>query len=191
MEMTVISAQGLKKTSTLSSLFSHHLRPFITLTTTPPTSTHFGDRSHIYTTTVDYEGGVNPTWGDKFDLSNVIDASFFSHKYSCVYLQLYTSRLLLGPRFLGWCAIPAADIADGFSPTGTARHLSYRIRKKDGSRGHGFVNVIVKLDSSLFQARRRVDSVVQRLPEVRFDGVAIGIPVKMLPTVSHQGRSVV
>ncbi|KAL7608413.1 hypothetical protein Lser_V15G09835 [Lactuca serriola] len=191
MEMTVISAQGLKKTSTLSSLFSHHLRPFIILTTTPPSSSGGVNQSHVYTTTVDHEGGVNPTWGDKFDLSNVIDSSFFSHKYSYIYLQLYTNRLLLGPRFLGWCGIPASDIADGFSPAGTARQLSYRLRKKDGSRGHGVVNVVVKLDSSLFQARRRVDSVVQRLPEVRFDRVAIGIPVKLLPAVSHQGSSVV
>ncbi|KAI3710884.1 hypothetical protein L2E82_40679 [Cichorium intybus] len=187
MEMTVISAQGLKKTSTLSSLFSHHLRPFITVTTTPPSSTHGGDRSHMYTTTVDHEGGLNPTWGDKFDLSNVIDASFFSHKYSCIYLQLYTNRLFLGPRFLGWCGIPAADIADGFSPAGTARQLSYRLRKKDGSRGHGVVNVMVKLESPIIQARGRVDTGAQRLPEVSIGRVAIGIPVKMLPAVSHRG----
>ncbi|KAK9076707.1 hypothetical protein SSX86_005041 [Deinandra increscens subsp. villosa] len=177
MEITVISAQGLKK----SSLFSHHLRPFISLSTTPPSSSHGG--GHRYTTTVDHQGGLNPTWGDKFDLSNVIDATFFYHKYSYIYLQLYTNRLLLGPRFLGWCAIPASDIADGFSPAGTVRHLSYRLRKKDGSRGHGVVNVVVKLDSSVFQARRRVDSDVQRLPEMNFGRVAIGIPVRALPAV--------
>ncbi|KVH95457.1 C2 calcium-dependent membrane targeting [Cynara cardunculus var. scolymus] len=191
MEITIISAQGLKKTSALSSIFSHrHLRPFITLTTTPPSAAHGGDPSHVYTTTVDHEGGVNPSWGDKFDLSSVIDASFFYHKYSCIYLQLYTNRLLLGPRFLGWCGIPATDLADGFSPAGTVRQLSYRLRKKDGSRAHGVVNVVVKLDSSIFQARRRVDSDVRRLPEMTFGGVAIGIPVKMLPAVSdHQGSS--
>ncbi|KAI3727582.1 hypothetical protein L6452_16198 [Arctium lappa] len=193
MEITIISAQGLKKTSILSSIFSRgHLRPFITLTTTPPSSAaQGGDRSHVYTTTVDHEGGLNPTWGDKFDLSGVIDANFFYHKYSCIYLQLYTNRLLLGPRFLGWCGIPAADIADGFSPAGTVRQLSYRLRKKDGSKGHGVVNVVVKLDGSVFQARRRVDSGVRRLPEMEFGRVAIGIPVKMLPAVGdRQGGSV-
>ncbi|KAI3812962.1 hypothetical protein L1987_17675 [Smallanthus sonchifolius] len=166
MEITIISAQGLK----YSSLFSHHIRPFITLTTTPPSS-----RTQVYTTTVDHQGGLNPTWGDKFDLSNVVDASFFYHKSSYIYLQLYTSRLLLGPRFLGWCGIPAVDIADGFSPAGTVRQLSYRLRKKDGSKGHGVVNVLVKLESSIFQAMKRVDSGVQ---PVNFGRVAIGIPVR-------------
>ncbi|KAI3787603.1 hypothetical protein L1987_42192 [Smallanthus sonchifolius] len=164
MEITVISAQGLKK----PSIFSHHHKPFIILTTTPPSG------GHVYTTTVDLHGGVNPTWGDKFDLSNVVDATFFHRKYSSIYLHMYTNRLLFGPRFLGWCGIPASDIADGFSPAGTVRHLSYRLRKKDGSRGHGVVNVVVKLESSIFQTR---------LPEMNFGRVAIGIPVKTLPAL--------
>ncbi|KAI3713388.1 hypothetical protein L1987_71965 [Smallanthus sonchifolius] len=171
MEITVISAQGLNN----SSLFSHHIRPFITLTTTPPSSSSYSSGTHVYTTTVDHQGGRNPTWGDKFDLSNVVDASFFYRKNSYIYLQLYTNRLLLGPRFLGWCGIPAADIADGFLAAGTVRQLSYRLRKKDGSRGHGVVNVAVKLESSIFQAMRRVDSGVQ---PVDFGRVAIGIPVR-------------
>ncbi|XP_076960244.1 BON1-associated protein 2-like [Bidens hawaiensis] len=166
MEITIISAQGLKN----SSLFSQHIKPFITLTTTPPPSS-----CHVYTTTVDHEGGVNPTWGDKFDLSNIIDASFFYNKSSYIYLQLYTNRFLLGPRLLGWCGIPAGDIVDGFSPVGTARTLSYRLRKRDGSRGHGVVNVVVKLESSIFQRQRRVNP---NVPEMRFGRVAVGIPVR-------------
>ncbi|XP_076951815.1 protein SRC2-like [Bidens hawaiensis] len=173
MEITIISAQGLKT----PSLFSHNLQPFIHLTTTTsPTGGH-------HTTTVDHEGGVNPTWGDKFDLSNIIDASkFFYNKCSCIYLYLYTNRLLLGPRLLGWCGIPVADIVDGMSPVGTMRQLSYRLRKKDGSKGHGVVNVMVKLDSSVF--RRKGGSDVRRLPEVNFGRVAIGIPVRTLPAVN-------
>ncbi|XP_076912666.1 BON1-associated protein 2-like [Bidens hawaiensis] len=167
MEITIISAQGLKN----SSLFSQHIKPFITLTTTPPPSS-----CHVYTTTVDHEGGVNPTWGDKFDLSNIINASFFYNKSSYIYLQVYTYRyFLLGPRLLGWCGIPASDIVDGFSPVGTVRRLSYRLRKKDGSRGNGVVNVVVKLESSIFQGQRRVDSDVA---DMRFGRVAVGIPVR-------------
>ncbi|KAL8200893.1 hypothetical protein R6Q57_012232 [Mikania cordata] len=181
MEITIISAQGLKN----SSIFSHNIRPFITLTTTPPPSSS-GHRSHVYETTVDREGGVNPTWGDKFDLSKVIDAGFFHRNNSYIYLQLYTSRIWLGPRFLGWCGIPAADITDGFSPAVTARQLSYRLRKKDGSRGHGVVNVLVKVESSVFQALRRVDPDVRRLPEMNFGPVAIGIPVKTHRVVGDQ-----
>nr|XP_043608583.1 BON1-associated protein 2-like [Erigeron canadensis] len=192
MEITILSAQGLKKPTIFSSLFSQHLKPYITLTTTPSSAGH---RSHMYTTTVDHEGGVNPTWGDKFDLSDAInyDASFFNHnnKYSCIYLEMYTNRAILGPRFLGWCGIPASDIVDGFSPVGTARRMSYRLRKKDGSRGHGVVNVMVKLDGSIFQRqqqqqRRPVDfDHVQRLPEMSFGQVATGIPVKVLPAVGN------
>nr|GEY60951.1 hypothetical protein [Tanacetum cinerariifolium] len=191
MEITIISAQGLKKTSTLSTFFSHHLRPFITLTTTPPSSFH--DPSHVYTTRVDREGGVNPAWGDKFDLSKVIDKSFFYNKNSCIYLQLHTNRALLGPRFLGWCGIPARDIIDGFSQVGTARQLSYRLRKKDGSRAHGFINVMVKLDSSIFEGTKRVmEPDVRRLPEMSYGRVAIGIPVKMSSEVGdHRGSLVV
>ncbi|GJZ96251.1 hypothetical protein Tco_0668585 [Tanacetum coccineum] len=143
-------------------------------------------------TRVAREGGVNPAWGDKFDLSKVIDKSFFYNKNSYIYLQLYTNRALLGPRFLGWCAIPARDIVDGFSQVGTARQLSYRLRKKDGSRGHGFVNVMVKLESSIFEGTKRVEPDVRRLPEMSYGRVAIGIPVKMSSEVGdHRGSLVV
>ncbi|KAJ0630663.1 putative C2 domain-containing protein [Helianthus annuus] len=183
MEITVVSAQGLKKSS---SLFSHHIRPFITLTTSSSSSSHL-----IYKTTVvvDHQGGLSPTWGHNFDLSNVIDATFFSHNNSSyIYLHLYTNRLfLLGPRFLGWCRIPAADIADGFSPV---RHLSYRLRKKDGSRGHGVVNVVVKLETTIFQALRRGDAA--GVPEMNFGRVAMGIPVRTpQAVVADQGTVIV
>ncbi|KAM0015499.1 putative C2 domain-containing protein [Helianthus debilis subsp. tardiflorus] len=178
MEITIISAQGLKK----PSLFSHHLLPFITLTTTPPSAPH---GRHVFTTTVAHDAGVNVndnhTWGDKFDLSNVVDASFFQRGCSCIYLEVYSKRFLLGPRFLGWCGIPVVDIVDGFSPVGTVRRLSYRLRKKDGSRTRGVVNVAVKVESSVFRTWRGVDSGGVRLPEMDLGRVAIGIPVKGLP----------
>ncbi|GJZ09338.1 RNA-directed DNA polymerase, eukaryota [Tanacetum coccineum] len=140
----------------------------------------------MYTTRVAREGGVNPTWGDKFDLSKVIDKSFFYNKNSYIYLQLCTNRSLLSPRFLGWCAIPARDIVDGFSQVGTARQLSYRLRNKDGSRGHGFVNVMMKLESSIFEGPKRViEPDVRRLPEMSYGRVAIGVPVKM----SSEGKA--
>lgn len=60
---------------------------------------------------------------------------------------------------------------------GTARQLSYRLRKKDGSRGHGFVNVVVKLDSLVFPTQMSTDFNVRRLPEMGLGRAAIGIPV--------------
>ncbi|KAK9276972.1 hypothetical protein L1049_007107 [Liquidambar formosana] len=174
MEITVISAQGLC-TSSSSSLFSHRLRPFITLTTVPPTAyepTNGDKHGHVYQTRVDDEGGVNPTWGDKFHLP--LDATFFSHRYSSIYLQLYTKRLLAGKTQLGWCQIPAADILDGFQPVGSLHHLSYRLRARDGSRGHGVVNVAVRLET---QVPVCSDSGLTQSPEKGECKTVIGIPV--------------
>uniref|UniRef100_A0A5B7BPK3 C2 domain-containing protein n=1 Tax=Davidia involucrata TaxID=16924 RepID=A0A5B7BPK3_DAVIN len=182
MEITVVSAQGLKNSSS-STLFSHRLRPFITLSTAPPYSCRLineDKHSHVYKTRVDDEGGLNPTWGDKFQLP--IDATFLYQRHSCIYLQLYTKRLMVGQTQLGWCQIPAADIADGLLPLGSVRHLSYRLREKDGSRGHGVVNIAVKLQGSLpvVCPQRPLKSDLTVLPEMGLCQTVIGIPVTML-----------
>ncbi|GAB4834356.1 hypothetical protein Ancab_032611 [Ancistrocladus abbreviatus] len=150
-EITIISAQGIKNAS--KTLFgSHRLRPFVTITTFPPPSPQpssckaiDGDHEylHVYRTNIDEKGGSDPTWGDKFHIP--LHPTFFTDKYSCIYLFLYTKRLMLGRRHLGWCQIPAADIFNGLSPPGLVHHLSYRLRAKDGTRGHGILNVAVKL----------------------------------------------
>ncbi|KAK8690953.1 hypothetical protein V6N13_074477 [Hibiscus sabdariffa] len=138
LEVTVVSAQGLKTPS--SFLFSHRLRPFITITTFPPNASGSKNR-HGFQTRVDDQGGVNPTWGDKFHVP--IHHNFFAKRYSCIYLHLFTKRLVVGQAQLGWCQIPAADI--GLPPVGSVRQLSYRLRAADGTRTHGVVNVAVKL----------------------------------------------
>lgn len=45
---------------------------------------------------------------------------------------------------MGRIQIPGSDIFDGRFPLGLAHHLSYRLRERDGSRGHGVVNVACK-----------------------------------------------
>ncbi|OMP09660.1 C2 calcium-dependent membrane targeting [Corchorus olitorius] len=166
LEITVVSAQGLK---TSSSLFSHRIRPFITLTSFPPSS-FGGDKSRqVYKTKVDDHGGVNPTWGDKFYVP--IDDNFFANPYSCVYLQLFTKRLISGHSQLGWFQIPAADV--GLPPVGSVRQLSYRLRSEDGTRTQGIVNVAVKLDGP---APAPVAATPQQLPDDPCQTV-IGIPV--------------
>ncbi|MBA0708171.1 hypothetical protein Golax_020153 [Gossypium laxum] len=93
LEMTVVSAQGLKNTS--SFLFTHRLRPFITITTFPPPLEAADLKScRGFQTRVDDQGGVNPTWGDKFHVP--IHHTFFANRYSCIYLQLFTKRLISG-----------------------------------------------------------------------------------------------
>ncbi|KAA8517134.1 hypothetical protein F0562_017427 [Nyssa sinensis] len=183
MEIAVISAQGLKKHSP-STLFSHRLRSFITLSTAPPYSCRLANedkRSHLYKTKVDDEGGINPTWGDKFQLP--IDATFLCQRHSCLYLQLYTKRLMMGQTRLGWCQIPAADVVDGLLPVGSVRHLSYRLREGDGSRGQGVVNIAVKLEGSfpVVCPQRPLISDLTLLPEMGLCQTVIGFPVTMLP----------
>ncbi|CAL5429841.1 unnamed protein product [Camellia sinensis] len=177
MEITVISAEGLKNKS--SALFSSSLRPFVTLTVPPPPTTTNGDKPcHVYKSRVDDEGDINPTWGDKFHLP--IDATFLYKTHSFIYLQLYTKRVMGGQTQLGWCQIPAADIVDGLSPPGLLRRLSYRLRERDGSRGHGVVNIAVKLDSSI-----SLNSNLTHLPEMGLcQKTVIGVPVTMSPAAS-------
>ncbi|KAJ6393720.1 hypothetical protein OIU77_023035 [Salix suchowensis] len=112
MEITVISAQGLKNTS--SGPFSHRLRPFITITACPPGR---DKKCQMYRTRVDDQGGVNPTWGDKFHVP--IDTAFFHSRF----------QLLIS----------------GFRRRGSVQYLSYRIRARDGTRTTGVVNLAIRL----------------------------------------------
>lgn len=186
LEITVISAQGLKNSSSSFSLFSHHLKPFITITTFPLPSSSSSCKSikecsscHVYSTRVDNEGGANPTWGDK--LLVPLDPTFFTSNYSCVYLQLFTKRALLGPSLLGWVQIPASDIFDGHFPLGLAHHLSYRLLERDGSRGHGVVNVACRVVGQVPVVRQPQSSGDVRLAAVDTWQTVTGIPVTAWP----------
>ncbi|XP_051129785.1 uncharacterized protein LOC127250510 [Andrographis paniculata] len=169
LDITIISAHGLKNNPAAAAFatFWRRLRPYVTISVVGD-----GDGT-MHRTRVDDKGGVNPTWGDKFRL--FLDPSFFEQSYRGIYLQLYTKRLLIGRTLLGWCVIPAADIFDQPLPIGCARFLSYRLRARDGSRGHGIVNVSVKVEQP------PGGTVSNDLQEM-FDGnqFAIGIPVNIV-----------
>ncbi|KAK6947749.1 C2 domain [Dillenia turbinata] len=173
-EITVISAQGLKKKT--SSIFSNKIRPFVELTTVPPYKPINGDNAcQVYNSTVYDEGGVNPTWGDKFRIP--VDPTFFTNKFASIYLQIYTKRLMAGQVQLGWCQIPSSDIIGGYHPVGTVRYLSYRLRAKDGYRGHGVVNVAVKLESQ--KGVPDSSGPTSASQEKAFQTTALGIPVTL------------
>nr|GMC56170.1 BON1-associated protein 2-like [Ipomoea batatas]GMD00455.1 BON1-associated protein 2-like [Ipomoea batatas]GMD75134.1 BON1-associated protein 2-like [Ipomoea batatas]GMD79979.1 BON1-associated protein 2-like [Ipomoea batatas] len=135
---------GLKSASSSNPL-SRRLRAFATVTAL----THGLATGLAQRTAVDARGGDSPAWGDKFWLA--LDPSMFYHGHSRVYLELHTKHFLVGQSLLGWCQIPAADVIDGLVQVGSLRHLSYRLREKDGSRGHGVVNVAVRVEGSFFQ----------------------------------------
>ncbi|KAL3362236.1 hypothetical protein AABB24_014890 [Solanum stoloniferum] len=169
MEITIISAQGLKNTTTWPWRF----RPFATLSTASTTDVHTTNVDETIRNT-NNNNNYNATWGDKFHLS--IDASLFLHGHLCIYIQIYSKNFLKGRSELGWCMIPAADVFNGLLPAGFLRQFSYRLRNKDGSRGNGVVNVAVKLDASLVLGMHPQRSPMY-LPEVSEYSPVLGIPV--------------
>ncbi|XWS48958.1 hypothetical protein CRYUN_Cryun13aG0122100 [Craigia yunnanensis] len=132
MEITVLSAENLKKPASCG-LFSRRLRTFISITK------FNGDNNPR----ADCKGDVgNFNFGDRFLV--YIESNFFANN-SSICLKLHTKRLLGRQAQLGWCYIPAVDI--GAPPVGSVRHLSYKLRTKDGSLSHGIVDLQVKLES--------------------------------------------
>ncbi|KGN50138.1 hypothetical protein Csa_000552 [Cucumis sativus] len=131
-EITVISADGLKNSS---SIFSLHrpFRPFLTLSTVPD------------------DGGFLPSnpiyhFGDLFRIP--LDVGFFPNR-CFIFLRLFSKRLLFGPALIGWCRMPADDISQ--LPVGSVKRLSYRLRKRDGSRSRVIVNLTLKLVESVME----------------------------------------
>ncbi|KAA0042790.1 BON1-associated protein 2-like [Cucumis melo var. makuwa] len=148
-EITVISADGLKNSSSIFSL-NRPFRPFLTLSTLAdgdflPSNPiyHFGDLFHI-----------------------PLDVGFFPNR-CFIFLRLFSKRLLFGPALIGWCRMPADDISQ--LPVGSVTRLSYRLRKRDGSRSRVIVNLTLKLVESL---QAVVDSQVMEPC-----GTVIGMPV--------------
>ncbi|KAF8032976.1 hypothetical protein BT93_D1765 [Corymbia citriodora subsp. variegata] len=137
-EITVVSAQGLKN-PTLNALFSRRLKAFATLSAVSSKST----KGQVHTTSVDRRGGSNPTWNEKFRLA--VDPAFFADLRSSVYLTVHARRLAGGQALLGWCQIPAGDILSPAAPAGSVVFLSYRLRDRDGTRGHGTVDVSARV----------------------------------------------
>lgn len=183
LEITVVSAQDLS-TASSSAIFQGRLRPFVTLNVTVPFSPTTTSNEHIqgYKTKVDYIGGKNPTWGDKFRLP--FDVTFFYQIHFGICLKLYTKHLLWGHTQLGWCRIPAADMVDCLFLARSIRFLSYRLRARDGSRGHGIVNVAVKWEGSTPQVHpsRLLILDEPHSPENgASDRMVIGIPVRTSP----------
>ncbi|XP_030475258.2 BON1-associated protein 2-like [Syzygium oleosum] len=135
-EITVISARGLKN-PTLNALFSRRLNPFATLAASPSSC------RQAHATSVDRRGGTSPTWNEKFRLS--VDPAFFADIRSSVSLAVRARRRGGGEALLGCCQIPATDILSPAAPAGSVGFLSYRLRDRDGTRGHGTVDVSVRV----------------------------------------------
>ncbi|KAL3743105.1 hypothetical protein ACJRO7_018409 [Eucalyptus globulus] len=145
-EITVISAQGLRN-PTLNALFSRRLKPYATLAVAAAAAAAAAASAPrpAHATGVDRRGGTNPTWNEKFRLP--VDPGFFADLRSSVYLDVRARQLVGGEAVLGWCLIPAGDILspEAAAAAGSVVFLSYRLRDRDGTRGHGTVNVSVRV----------------------------------------------
>lgn len=175
MEVTVISAQGLRSKTNL--LCSRRIRPFTTLSSNINGNKHY----QVYKTKVDNHGGANPAWGDKFQLPvDKVTFEYINIISSYVYLEVFTKRLVAGQSPLGWCQIPVTDIVNELYPNDGIRKLSYQLRNRDGSRGQGVINIEVKL-TGLFHARfQRLERPLKcsgGLPQQEVPDTVIGIPV--------------
>lgn len=179
LEITVISAQGLKNPSTQSSApsFFFSRRPIKPFATLGSTSTCKPPQDAVHRTKTDDRGAENPTWNETFQIS-VQDSSFSSGVISSSDLLLQVNaekrRVGAGRTLLGWCYVPMADIVQ--PPTGPVRFLSYRLRARDGSRSRGIVNLAARL-----QGLSDPDARQTRYPNIA-DGrpcPAIGIPVRI------------
>lgn len=70
---------------------------------------------------------------------------------------------------------------DFWSPSsGSVRHLSYRLRDRDGTRGRGIINVAVEVDGRLFSDAPRPVRPDTWRPVI---GMAIGVPVAEVTTM--------
>lgn len=152
-ELTVVSAEGLDAAAAPISCCPfprrRRLRPFASVTTTPPDlwrPEHDVSPVQEYVTGVDSRGRENPSWGKEFPIP--VGPDFFANAHSCLYLCVYDSRSRAGGQvLLGWCRIPVEDF--GVPPTGAVRQLSYRLKERDGTRGQGIVNVAVRVEGPL------------------------------------------
>ncbi|CAJ1937489.1 unnamed protein product [Sphenostylis stenocarpa] len=124
LHITVTSLQGINH---YTSFLNPTIKPFITLSST-----------HLLST--------SPLLHHNFTLRIALDPSFFSDTRASLHLQLFTKRRILGLAHLGSCLIPAHDI--GLLPHGSVRYLSYRLRGKDGAKGHVVINLSVRLENA-------------------------------------------
>ncbi|KAI4343264.1 hypothetical protein MLD38_027793 [Melastoma candidum] len=188
-EITIISANGLRDTAPFP-IFWKRPKRYVTMA---PVARILGgrikeaDEPHpVYTTTVDNRGGTDPQWKEKFRIT--VETSFFANAGSSICVRVYSRGFARRVTQLGWCKIPAEDML--MSPPGKVGYLSYRLRNPlDGTRGHGIVNMAVKLEGLLqnargpwFQGPGMPGPLITGFLVPSTSSVAIGFPVSLPPS---------
>lgn len=177
LEITVLSAESLKKPSSLVLWSQAPLRPYVAFSSSASTAEH--------RTRVDNTGEGNPTWHDTVRVP--VDPAFLHGKEesdaAAVYVSVLSKRALGGPARLGWCRISPADVIDGLHAPASRRHLSYALRVGSyGGRGHGVVHLEARLVGPMVEKPAREPSQPKRSarepePEPWWGPVVVGIPV--------------
>ncbi|KAJ0964139.1 hypothetical protein J5N97_029261 [Dioscorea zingiberensis] len=177
LEITVLSAESLKKPSSL--LMASRLRPYVMLSSSVTTAEH--------RTRVDETGERNPTWCDTVRVP--VDPTFLHGKEdsdAAVHVSLMSKRALAAPARLGWCRIEPADVIDGLHTPAARRHLSYALRVGSyGGKGQGVIHLEARLVGPMVEMGhepRRPKSLAPA-PEAWWGGpVVVGIPVPAAPS---------
>ncbi|KAK4262730.1 hypothetical protein QN277_028255 [Acacia crassicarpa] len=157
LEIRVLSCEGLNliSHSSSSSSFSwwssfSFLRPpssrtthyFVSVTKLPD------QKPKVYSGRL-HQVGEGAGEGEGGVLRVPADSSFLSDTQSCLYLEIYEKRRILGPTQVGWCLVPALDIGPPPpphpSPSVPVRCLSYRLRGRDGCVGSAIINLSIQL----------------------------------------------
>lgn len=167
LEIRVLSCEGLNDlinkaySSPFCSLLMSNSSNYSIISLTKLPVSHTCKHPEVYSSRVDGEGA-----GEGRLLRVAVDCGFFSEGHnSWLHLRISRKRRVVGVTEVGWCVIPASDI--GPPPPASVRHLSYRLRARDGARVPAVINLSVQLKPA------------------SSDDPAIGIPVELNPTVAH------
>ncbi|GLJ55922.1 hypothetical protein SUGI_1200640 [Cryptomeria japonica] len=88
--------------------------------------------SQCASTHIDEEGGCDPVWNDKLQLSLSKGLPI------ALNIQIFC-KTRYGQRSVGWSSVPLSEILNGFGPPHGLHCLSYRLKTRNG-RPHGTVN---------------------------------------------------
>lgn len=130
-ELTLISASNLKKVRALGQQKSYIVAYIYT--------------DHKFTSNVDNEGGLNPTWN--FHLKLDCEEALFAHHGSYLNVEIYSrghSSNSSSDTLIGTVSIPLRDLDKDVRCHVEAEPMSFQVRRPSGTV-KGVLNVAIKL----------------------------------------------
>ncbi|GLJ55925.1 hypothetical protein SUGI_1200670 [Cryptomeria japonica] len=156
LEITVISADDLENVRRLG----RRMHTYAVVSTDDVCS-------QCASTHIDEEGGCDPVWNDKLQLSLSKGLPI------ALNIQIFC-KTRYGKRSVGWSRVPLSEILNGFGPPHGLHCLSYRLKTRNG-RPHGTVNFSLRFLQHINPPEFFINSPIStRLSQQ--GGVSIGYP---------------